>query len=55
MKGYRKEKTTMGRTMYIRMDEAEIRERSIYRATVTLTPVIMILAFATAAGMIRWW
>lgn len=52
MKGYRREKTTMGRMFYVRMDEAEIRERKIYNAMVVITPLATILLFAVAAGMV---
>ena len=40
MKNYRKLKTTMGRTYWVRMDEDEIAERSCFRTAVVVLPFI---------------
>lgn len=53
MNGYRREKTTMGRRFYVRMDEQEILERQIYHIALIGAPLITILMFALAAGMLR--
>lgn len=52
MKGYRKEKTTMGRRFWVKMDEEEILERKIYHIALVGTPLITILFFALASGML---
>lgn len=48
----RKLKTQMGRVYWIEMRPAEVAEVMTYRAIVALTPIIMIAAFAWAAGML---
>ena len=53
MYGYRKEKTTMGRRFYVKMDDQEILERQVYHIALVGTPLITILVFAMAAGMLR--
>jgi len=50
--GYKVIKTAMGRRFRVKMDEREIRERSILQAMVVLAPAVMVALFAWAAGMI---
>lgn len=50
--GYRTVKTAMGRKFRVKMEEEEIRERSILQAMVVLAPAVMVVLFAWAAGMI---
>lgn len=52
-KYYRKFKSSMGRTYWIEMDRAEVLQAEVYRATVILTPIFMLLAFAWAAGLLK--
>ena len=51
-KTYRRFKGQLGRVYWIEMKPAEVREARLYWLTVTLAPLIMISAFAWAAGMI---
>ena len=51
-KHYRKLKTQMGRVYWIEMRPAEVAEAMTFRAIVALTPIIMIVLFAWAAGML---
>ena len=52
MTGYRMEKTTMGRKIYIRMSRQEIVERRILTALIVLSPFLMCWLFAIAARMV---
>ena len=52
MKGYRIEKTTMGRKIRVKLTEEEIRERKILRALIVITPFGLCWLFAAAAGMV---
>lgn len=51
-KYYRRFKSAMGRVYWVEMKPGEIAEMEVYRATVVLTPLIMIAVMAKAAGMI---
>ena len=48
-----KVKTAMGHVMWVRMTEGEILERDVYLLMVLATPLVMILVFAWAAGMLN--
>lgn len=52
MNGYKVIKTAMGHRFRVKMDEDEIREKRILHAMIVLAPIVMILAFAIAGGMI---
>ena len=49
MKGYRTERTTMGRKIRVRMSEDEIAERELYNLAIVTLP------FITAALMFFLW
>ena len=51
-KYYRRFKSATGRVYWVEMKPGEITEMELYRATVVLTPLIMIAVMAKAAGMI---
>lgn len=48
----RRVKTHMGRKYWVKMTEEEIIEREWFRLLVAATPLILIWAFAWAAGMV---
>ena len=52
MTGYRQMRTITGRKIFVRMSREEIIDRRLYWAEVILAPLVMILVFAMAAGMI---
>ena len=52
MTGYRMEKTTMGRKIYVRMSRQEIVERRILTALIVCSPFLMCWLFAIAARMV---
>ena len=45
-------RTITGRKLYVRMSKQEIRDRRLYWLEVITAPLLTILAFAMAAGMI---
>lgn len=49
----KKVRTAMGHVLWIRMTEDEILARDVYRLIVAATPLLMILLFAWAAGMLK--
>ena len=49
---YRRYKTTMGHKYYMRICEDEIQERRLFHAALVFSPLLMVIAFAAAAGMI---
>lgn len=49
----KKIKTAMGHILWVRMTEDEILEREIYRLLVVATPLLMIWAWAWAAGIFK--
>ena len=49
---YAKEKTSTGRVYWMEMSDEEVIEHDLYWLTVVLTPLVMILGFAWAAGML---
>ena len=49
---YRRVRTQMGRVLYVKMTENELAERWRMQVTICLSPLLMILAFAWAAGVI---
>lgn len=49
---YKRYKTTLGHRYTMRLCEDEIRERRLFRIALVASPLLMILAFALAAGMI---
>ena len=52
-KRYRRLRTQMGRVYWIEMKEAEVAEMMIYRAAIVMTPVITMIAWAWAAGILK--
>lgn len=52
MNRYRRYKTTLGHRYTMRMCEDEIQEKRIFRAVVVLAPLVAVVAFAMALGMI---
>ena len=52
MTGYRMEKTTMGRKIYVRMSRQEIVERRILTALICTSPFLICWLFAIAARMV---
>ena len=52
MNNYRRYKTTLGHRYVMRMCEDEIHERRLFHAALILAPLVMVFAFALAAGMI---
>lgn len=52
MRPYRQMRTITGQKIFVRMTKEEIRDRRLYWAEVILAPLVMILVFAMAAGMI---
>ena len=52
MKRYMRCKTTMGHTYYMRRCEDEIQERKLFHIALVFSPLLMVIAFAAAAGMI---
>lgn len=51
-KYYRKFKSTMGRVYWVEMSMDEVMAQDLYRGLLVIMPLIMIAAFAWAAGMI---
>ena len=49
---YRREKTSMGRRYWVRMEPAEVAERRLYWVTVTMMPLACLLLFSWAAGLL---
>ena len=49
---YKCYKTTMGHRYNMRICEDEARERMLFRVTLLFSPLLMVLAFAIAAGVI---
>lgn len=49
---FKKIKTAMGHIIWVRMTEGEIMEREIFRLIVVATPLLMIWAWAWAAGIL---
>lgn len=52
MQGYRTMRTITGRKVFVRMSKEEIRDRRLYWVEVVTAPLLTILVFAMAAGMI---
>ena len=52
-KFYRKFKGQMGRVYWIEMSEEEVLEADLFRLIVAVTPLITILLFAWAAGVLK--
>lgn len=52
MRHYKTYKTTLGHKYTMRLCEDEIRERRIFRACLVISPLVMVIGFAAAAGMI---
>ena len=52
-KYYRKFRGQMGRVYWIEMHEDEVMAEDLYRLLVVMTPLIGILVFARAAGMLK--
>lgn len=48
---YRTLKTTMGRKYRIRMTKEEVRERTLYYTAVVTAPIITLIVFTWAAGL----
>ena len=53
MKGYRKEKTTMGRRIRVKMSRQEIIERRIFHGLLVAMPIGLCWLCAWAGGMLR--
>lgn len=53
MTEYRQIRTITGQKMFIRETREQRRDRLILRAEIILTPIVTILVWAVAAGMIR--
>lgn len=49
---YKRYKTTMGHRYNMRICEDEIQERRLFHAALVFSPLLMVIAFAAAAGMI---
>jgi hypothetical protein len=49
---YKTYKTTLGHKYQMRICEDELHERRIFRAVLVLSPLVMVFAFALAAGVI---
>ena len=49
---YRRYKTTLGHKYQMRCCEDEVRERILFRVTLLFSPLLMVFAFAIAAGML---
>ena len=52
-KHYRKFKSQMGRTYWVEMKPAEVAEVYAYRLSMVLCPIMTLLAFAWAAGVLK--
>jgi hypothetical protein len=53
MTEYREIRTITGRRVFVRESRESRRDRLILRAEIILTPIVTIIAFALAAGMIK--
>ena len=51
-KYYAKEKTSLGHTFWVEMSHEEVVEHDLYWGAVILMPILCLLAFAVAAGII---
>ena len=49
---YRTYKTTMGHKYKMRVCEDEVLERQLFHAVLVASPLLAVIAFAVAAGMI---
>ena len=54
MRPYRQIRTITGQKIWIRETRQERADRLILRAEIVLAPLVTILAFAIAGGVIRW-
>ena len=52
MTGYRMMRTVTGRKVFVRMSREEVIDRRLYWLEVILAPIVMIVVFTAAAGMI---
>ena len=52
MNRYKRYKTTLGHRYTMRMCEDEIQEKMILRAAIVLAPLVAVVGFAMALGMI---
>ena len=53
MRPYRQIRTITGQRLFVRETRQERADRLIHRAEIILAPIVTIIAFAVAAGMIR--
>ena len=53
MRPYRQIRTITGRKIFVKESREERIQRNILRAEMVLAPLVMILAFAAAGGMLR--
>jgi hypothetical protein len=53
MTEYREIRTITGRRVFVRESREARRDRLILRAEIILAPIVTIIAFALAAGMIK--
>ena len=49
---YKRDKTTLGHKYKMRLCEDEVQERWLFRAVLVFSPLLTVIAFAAAAGMI---
>lgn len=53
MRAYRQIRTITGQKVFVRESREERIQRNILRAEMVLAPLVMILVFAAAGGMLR--
>ena len=51
---YREARTITGQKFFVRESREQRRERIMFRIEVAMMPIVAIIVWASAAGMIRW-